>query len=50
MTWLWLLVPILLLGAAVALWRTTLRLEQQRTDLEAQLGAPRAGGPDPGHR
>jgi hypothetical protein len=50
MTWLWLLVPILLLGAAVALWRTTQRLERQRDDLEDQLTALRADGPDPGHR
>jgi hypothetical protein len=50
MTWLWLLVPILLLGTAVALWRATLRLERQRAELEAQLGTRRAGGPDPAHR
>jgi hypothetical protein len=50
MTWLWLLVPILLLGAAVALWRTTLRLERQQTELEAQVATLRAGGPDPAHR
>ena len=50
MTWLWLLVPILLLGAAVALWHTTLRLEHHHAELEAQLGTVRADGPDPAHR
>jgi hypothetical protein len=50
MTWLWLLVPILLLGAAVALWRTALRLERQGSELEAQVGTLRADGPDRAHR
>jgi hypothetical protein len=50
MTWLWLLVPIVLLGTAAALWRTTLRLEHQRAELEAQLGTLRADGPDRAHR
>lgn len=31
MAWLWLLVPILLLAGAAALWRRTLRLDRLRS-------------------
>jgi hypothetical protein len=50
MAWLWLLVPVVLLGAAFLLWRATVRLDGERRDLEAQIAAMRASGPEPGHR
>jgi hypothetical protein len=50
MVWLWLSFPLLLLGAAVALWQATRRIDSERQDLEAQVAALRATGPDPARR
>jgi len=50
MVWLWLLVPILLLGASLALWRATVHIDRQRHLLEGELAALRASGPEPARR
>jgi hypothetical protein len=50
MPWLWLLVPVLLLGAAAALWRATVRLDHRRAALETELAVRRPHGPQPTHR
>jgi len=50
MVWLWLSFPVLLLGASVALWRATARIDRERHLLEGELAALRASGPEPARR
>jgi hypothetical protein len=50
MVWLWLSFPVLLLGAALVLWRAAARIDRLRHLLEGELAAVRASGPVPARR